>query len=61
VRELDKQARECINVDFNVDNPNTPLRESQKLIAAAMLLWAMPAPSTTEARNLHLEAQTLIE
>jgi hypothetical protein len=61
VPELDKQARECINVDFNVDNPNTPLRASQKLIAAATLLRAMPAPSTTEARNLHREAQTLIE
>jgi hypothetical protein len=26
---------------------------SQKLIAAATLLRAMPAPSTPEARNLH--------
>jgi hypothetical protein len=33
----------------------------QKLIAAATLLRAMPAPSTPEARNLHREAQTLIE
>jgi hypothetical protein len=23
-RELGKQARECINVDFDVDNPSTP-------------------------------------
>jgi hypothetical protein len=34
---------------------------SQKLIAAATLLRAMPAPWTPEARNLHHEAQALIE
>jgi hypothetical protein len=61
VRELGIQARDCINADFNVDNPDTPPRVSQKLIAAAMLLWAMPAPSTPEERNLHREAQALIE
>jgi SLT domain-containing protein len=60
-RELGKQARERINADFNVDDPNTPPRASQKLIAAATLLRAMPAPSTPEARNLHREAQALIE
>jgi hypothetical protein len=60
-RELGRQARNRINVDFDVDNPNTPPRASQKLIAAATLLRAMPAPSTTEARNLHREAQALIE
>jgi hypothetical protein len=43
-RELGKQARERINVDFNIDNPSTPPRVSQKLIAAATLLRAMPAP-----------------
>jgi hypothetical protein len=37
-RELGKQARKHINVDFDVNNPNTPPRVSQKLIAAAMLL-----------------------
>jgi hypothetical protein len=56
-RELGKQVHECINVD----NPNAPPRESQKLVAAATLLRAMPAPSTPEARNLHREAQALIE
>jgi hypothetical protein len=60
-RELGIQARDRINADFNVDNPDTPPRASQKLIAAATLLRAMPAPSTPEARNLHREAQTLIE
>jgi hypothetical protein len=61
VRELGKQARERINTDFNVDDPNTPPCASQKLIAAATLLRAMPAPSTPEARNLHREAQALIK
>jgi hypothetical protein len=60
-RELGRQARDRINADFNVDDPSTPPRVSQKLIAAAMLLRAMPAPSTPEARNLHREAQALIE
>jgi hypothetical protein len=59
--ELGRQACERINTDFNVDDPNTPPRVSQKLIAAATLLRAMPAPSTPEARNLHREAQALIE
>jgi hypothetical protein len=60
-RELGKQARERINVDFDVDNPNTPPRVSQKLVATATLLRAMPSPSTPEAQNLHREAQALIE
>jgi hypothetical protein len=60
-RELGKQARDRINADFNIDNPDTPPRASQKLIAAVTLLQAMPAPSTPEARNLHREAQALIE
>jgi hypothetical protein len=60
-RELGRQARDRINVDFNVDNADTPPRASQKLIVAATLLRAMPAPSTPEARNLHREAQALIE
>jgi hypothetical protein len=58
---LGKQARERINTDFDVDNPSTPPRARQKLIAATTLLRAMPAPSTPEARNLHREAQALIE
>jgi hypothetical protein len=60
-RELGIQARDRINADFNVDNPDTPPRASQKLIASATLLRAMPAPSTPEARDLHREAQALIE
>jgi hypothetical protein len=60
-RELGKQARERISTDFNVDNTNTPPRASQKLVAAATQLRAMPAPSTPKAWNLHREAQALIE
>jgi hypothetical protein len=60
-RELGRQAHDRINTDFNVDNPDTPPRASQKLIAAATLLRAMPAPSTLEVWNLHREAQALIE
>jgi hypothetical protein len=60
-RELGRQARDRINADFNVDNPDTPPRASQNLITAASLLRAMPAPSTPEALNLHREAQALIE
>jgi hypothetical protein len=61
VRELSRQARECINSDFDVNNPNTPPRVRKKLIAAATLLRPMPAPSTPEAQNLHHEAQVLIK
>jgi hypothetical protein len=56
VCELGRQARDRINAKFNVDDPSTPPRASQKLIVAATLLRAMPAPSTPEARNLHREA-----
>jgi hypothetical protein len=59
--ELGKQACERINADFDINNPNMPQRVSQKLITAATLLRAMPAPSTPEAQNLHREAQALIE
>jgi hypothetical protein len=59
--ELGKQARDRINADFNVDNPDAPPRASQKLIATATLFRAMPAPSTPEARNLQREVHTLIE
>jgi hypothetical protein len=51
VRELGKKAHERINADFNVDDPNTPPRVSQKLIAAVTLLWAMPAPSTPVVKS----------
>jgi hypothetical protein len=59
--ELGKQARERNNIDFDVDNPSTPPRASQKLIATTTLLRAMLAPSMPEARNLHRDVQVLIE
>jgi hypothetical protein len=60
-RKLGRKARDRINADFDINNPNTPPRASQKLIAAATLLRAMPAPSMPKAQNLHREAQALIE
>jgi hypothetical protein len=57
VRELGRQARDRINAD----NPDALPRASQKLVASATLLRAMPAPSTPEARNLQREVQALIE
>jgi hypothetical protein len=59
--ELGRQAHDHINANFDVNNPNTHLRASQKLITAVTLLRAMPAPSTLEAQNLHREAQAPIE
>jgi hypothetical protein len=56
MRELGRQARDRINTDFDVNNPNMPPRASQKFIIAATLLRAMPTPSTPEAQNLHREA-----
>jgi hypothetical protein len=56
-REQGRQARDRINAD----NPDAPPWASQKLVAAATLLRAMPAPSTPEARNLQREVQALIE
>jgi hypothetical protein len=51
-RELGKQAHDRINADFNIDNPSTPPRASQKLIVAAALLRTMLAPSTPEMQAL---------
>jgi hypothetical protein len=56
-RELGRQARDRINVDFNVDNPDTPPRASQKLIAAATLLRTMPA---CDAPGFQLPSLTLM-
>jgi hypothetical protein len=37
-RELGKHARDRINTNFDVINPSTPPRVSQKLVAAVTLL-----------------------
>jgi hypothetical protein len=44
-----------------VDDLHTPPLASQKLIAVATLLRAIPESSLLEARNLHREAQALVE
>ena len=54
-------AQERILANDNVDNPLDLKRASQKLIAVAYLLQAMPEPSTTKGRNLRNEARVLIE
>jgi hypothetical protein len=61
-RELGRQARDRINTDFNVDDPSTAPRASQKLIAATTLLRAMPAPrrprqGTCTARRRRLSSK----
>ena len=53
-------ARERILAD-NVDRPPELKTASEKLVAAAYLLQAMPEPSTTSGRNLCHKAQVLIE
>ena len=54
-------ARDRILADDNVNKPLELKRASQKLIAVAYLLQAMPEPSTTEGRNMRNEAKVLIE
>ena len=54
-------ARERILANVNVDNPLDLKRASQKLVAVAYLLQAMPEPSTTKGRNLRNKAWVLIE
>jgi hypothetical protein len=48
--ELGRQASDRINTEFNIDDPSTPPRASQKLIATATLLRAIPARLTPEVR-----------
>ena len=60
-REAGRLAQERILVDDNVDNPLDLKRDSQKLVAEAYLLQAMPEPSMTKGRNLCNEARVLIE
>ena len=54
-------TRERILADDNVDKPLELQRASQKLVASAYLLQAMPEPSTTKGRNLRDVAKVLIE
>ena len=59
-RAAGRVAQERILAD-NVDRPPELKTTSEKLVAAAYLLQAMPEPSTTLGRNLRHEAQMLIE
>ena len=61
IREARRIARARIEDDADVDDPLALARTSQKLITAAMLIRAMPEPSTPEGRNLRREAQALVE
>ena len=47
--------------DGGVENPPALNRASQKITTAAILLRAMPEPSTPECRNLCKEALALLE
>ena len=58
---MGRVARERILADDNVSKSLELKRDSEKLVAAAYLLQAMPEPSTTEGRNLRNEAKVLIE
>ena len=60
-REAGRQARAHIDNDDDVNDPLALRRTSQKLIAAATLLRAMPEPATPEGRTLHQQAQRLVE
>ena len=59
-RAAGRVTRERILAD-NVDRPPELKTASEKLVAAAYLLQAIPEPSTTPGRNLRHEAQVLIE
>ena len=60
-RVAGRVAQEWILNDDNIDKPLDLKRASQKLVAAAYLLQAMPEPSMPEGRNLRDEARVLIE
>jgi len=60
-RTAGRVTQEWILADYDVDNPLDLKRASQKLVAAAYLLQAMPETSTPEGRNLRHEAWVLIE
>ena len=47
--------------DDGVENQPALNKASQKITAAAILLRAMPEPSTPKGRNLRREAQALLD
>ena len=50
-----------IMAEGHEESPLALNRASQKITAAALLIRAMPEPSTPEGRNLRKEAQALLE
>jgi len=60
-REAGRIAREQILADGGVENQLALNRACQKITTAAILLRAMPEPSTPEGHNLRKEAQALLE
>jgi len=60
-RESGRVARERILAEGCEESPLALPRASQKITAAALLIPAMPEPSTPEGRNLRKEVQALLE
>ena len=54
-------ALERILAEGREGSPLALPRASQKITAAALLICAMPEPSTPEGRNLPKEAQALLD
>ena len=61
VQESGRVTRERILAESREGSPLALPRASQKITAAALLICAMPEPSTPEGRNLRKEAQVLLE
>ena len=60
-REAGRVAWDRIMAEECEGSPLGLPRASQKITAAALLIHAMPEPSTPEGRNLRKEAQALLE
>jgi hypothetical protein len=61
VRHLPQGIQHCIADDVRVRPPHASSGVGQNLAAAAMLLRAMPEPSTTEGRRIQGELKNLLE
>jgi hypothetical protein len=61
IRHLPQGFQHCIADDVRVRPPPTSSGVGQNLAAAAMLLRAMPEPSTTEGRRIKGELKNLLE
>jgi hypothetical protein len=60
-RHLPQGIQHCIADDVRVRPPPDSSGVGQNLAAAAMLLRAMPEPSTTEGRRIQGELKNLLE